>query len=131
MEALRASRGSGGGAEVNRAYPGFPSQGRDELLCTHLRVGDDQVMKVRMSIYEEPGGKLHRKHSCPDGPGRRQMKPRSISKAQWLELDRQRFCHCLRRWHQDSPPGKTSPAAESERSVRAASGGLPTLGKRH
>jgi hypothetical protein len=87
-------------------------------------------MKVRMNIYVDPGGKLHRKHSCPDGPGRQQMTPRSISKAEWQELDRGRFCHCLRRWHQDSPPGRTGAAADSQRSVRAASGGLPTLGKR-
>lgn len=83
-----------------------------------------------MFLYEEPSGKLHRKRYCPDGPGWQQMAQLSISKAVWLNLDRSRFCHCLRRWHQDSPPGRSSPAANSERSIRAASGGLPTLGKR-
>jgi hypothetical protein len=100
-------------------------------LAPLTRVEDDQVVKVRMVIYEQPSGKLHRKHSCADGPGRQQMRPRSISKGRWQELDRGRFCHCLRRWHQDSPPGKTTAAADSERSIRASSGGLPTLGKRH
>ena len=72
-----------------------------------------------MFIYEELGGKLHLKRYCPTAHGWQQMTTLSISKTVWLKLDRSRLCHCLRRWHQDSPLGRSS-ASITERMLSPA-----------